>query len=167
MYVTINYQLIEWIKQEKSINLSLREMVFISLIDSFRRQNEKCQMSQKTIGDDYLDCKETTVHNIIKKLKKENIIKVWYPPNQAINHVACTIWLHNDIRDIIKELQAVSKNDIGPVSKAVSKNDTNNKRIGDSGESSLEEDSPSSQEPEHLDTFLNNLDFDNIIKNKL
>jgi len=159
MYVTINYQLIEWIQQEKEIHLNLKERVFISLIDSFRRQNEKCQMSQKTIGQDYLDCKETTVHNIVKKLKKHNIIKVWYPPNQAARNLVCTIWLHNDITDIIKELQAVSKNDTGPVSKAVSKNDRYIKRIGDSGESSLEEDSPSSDPEEKLKSFLDDLNL--------
>ena len=155
MYITINYQLISWIEQEKEIELKLNEVILFSLVDSFRRQNKKCKMSKPQLAE-YAKCGETTIYNIIRKFKKHKILKVWYPPNQQSTHEACTLWLHDDIIDIIKDLQAVSKNDIGAVSTAVSKNDTNNKRIGDSS-SPFEGDS--SSQPEDLNSYLEKLNI--------
>lgn len=150
MYVTLNYQLISWIEQEKEIELKLEEAVFISLVDSFRRQNQKCEMSKSALQQICM-CSRTSIGNIIRNLKKYNIIKVWYPPNQSVSNAPCTFWLHDDIIAIIKDLQAVSKHDIGPVSRAVSPDDTNIKRIGDS--SSFGDSSSQHTEQNWLNSF--------------
>jgi hypothetical protein len=154
-HININNEFISKVEQLRGKDLKLEHIHILSIVNSFARQGMVCSISRSTFSK-LCRCGIRTIHNRFNDLVKWNMITLHIPKDQSKTHETNITHLHKDLKQILLDLASASDAPdlVHKIPKASAPVATNNKKMGDSSVSSLEEDPSSSTKKE---TFLETL----------
>tara|TARA_R110002153_G_scaffold272842_1_gene442215 strand:- start:787 stop:1269 length:483 start_codon:yes stop_codon:yes gene_type:complete len=154
-HININNEFISKVEQLRGKDLKLEHIHILSIVNSFARQGMVCSISRSTFSK-LCRCGIRTIHNRFNDLVKWNMITLHIPKDQSKTHETNITHLHKDLKQILLDLASASDAPdlVHQIPKASAPFATNNKKMGDSSVSSLEEDPSSLTKKE---TFLETL----------